>query len=46
MLIRLVCLVMARGKDQRKGFTETEYAQVLDVPTSNLAGHWWSTGTT
>jgi len=35
-----------RGKDERKGFTETGYAQLLDAAHQQLAGPWWSSGTT
>ena len=36
----------ARGKDRRKGFTETDYAGCWTPPTSSSAGRWWSCGTT
>ena len=35
-----------RGKDQRKGFTETDYARSWTPPTSSSRARWWSSGTT
>jgi hypothetical protein len=35
-----------RGKDPRKGFTETGYARLPAPRTSSSAGRWWSSGTT
>ena len=36
-----------RGKDQRKGFTETDYARLCWTPrTSSSPARWWSSGTT
>jgi hypothetical protein len=35
-----------RGKDQRKGFTETDYARLFDAAHQQLSGRWWSCGTT
>ena len=34
-----------RHGDRRKGFTETDYARLLDARTSSSAGRWWSCGT-
>jgi hypothetical protein len=37
-LIYRVCRGRRRGKDQRKGFTETDYARLLDAAHQQLAG--------
>jgi hypothetical protein len=34
------------GKDQRKGFTEAEYARLPAPRTSSPAGRWWWSGIT
>ena len=36
----------SRRGDKRKGFTQTDYARLLDAPTPSSAGRWWSSGTT
>ena len=35
----------SRGKDQRKGFTETDYAGSWTLPTSSSAARSWWCGT-
>lgn len=45
-LIYRVHKARRRGKDQRKGFTEADYAALLDAARiSSSPGRWWSSGT-
>jgi putative transposase len=44
-LIYRVHKTRRRRKDQRKGFTEADYAALLDAAHQQLAARWWSSGT-
>ena len=35
-----------RRNDKRKGFTEMDFARLLDAAHQQLGGPWWSCGTT